>query len=62
VWVPAQSGCGRLNTDTSELSLIALLVADIALLLIMLFGLFRLRFQVHGGGAFGMTQLLWRQV
>jgi len=37
-----------------------MLVTDIALLLIMLGGLFRLRLQ--GGGAFGLSQLLWKQV
>lgn len=35
-------------------------VTDIALLLIMLVGLFRLR--CHGGGTFGLAQVLWRQV
>jgi len=37
-----------------------MLVTDIALLLIMLVGLLRLRLQV--GGLFGLAQLLWRQV
>jgi len=37
-----------------------MLVTDIALLLIMLVGLLRLR--LHGGGTFGLAQLLWRQV
>jgi len=37
-----------------------MLVTDIALLLIMLVGLLRLR--VRGDGTFGLAQLLWRQV
>ena len=37
-----------------------MLVTDIALLLIMLGGLFRLRRAC--GGAFGLTQLMWKQV
>jgi hypothetical protein len=37
-----------------------MLVTDIALLLIMLGGLFRMR--LRGGGVFGLSQLLWKQV
>jgi len=37
-----------------------MLVTDVALLLIMLVGLLRLR--VRGVGTFGLAQLLWRQV
>lgn len=37
-----------------------MLVTDIALLLIMLLGLFRLR--LRGVGTYGLVQLLWRQV
>ena len=48
-----------MNTDISVLYLLPSLVTDVALLLIMLVGLCRLR---HDGGAFGLTQLLWRQV
>ena len=35
-------------------------VSDIALLLIMFVGLFRLR--LRGGGTFGLARLLWKQV
>jgi hypothetical protein len=37
-----------------------MVVTDIFLLLMMLIGLLRLR--SHGGGTFGLTQLLWQQV
>ena len=37
-----------------------MVVTDIVLLLIMLVGLLRLR--RHGGGTFGVTHLLWKQV
>ena len=36
-----------------------MLITDISLLLIMLVGLFRLR---RHGSAFGLNQVLWRQV
>jgi len=60
VWLPAQRACVPVNAESSELNIIAMLVTDIALLLIMLGGLFNLR--RNGGGEFGLTQLLWRQV
>jgi len=37
-----------------------MLVADIALLFVMLVGLFRIR--LHSGGTFGLVEHLWRQV
>jgi hypothetical protein len=37
-----------------------MVVTDIALLLTMLVGLLHLR--CHGGGSFGIAQLLWKQV
>jgi len=55
-WSLAQLNCVPVNTDISVLYLVSALVTDIALLLIMLFGLCRLR---HGGGTLGLTQLLW---
>jgi hypothetical protein len=48
------------NDKSSPITLIAMVVADIALLLIMLAGLLHLR--CHGGGTFGIAQLLWKQV
>jgi len=48
------------NNESHSLTLIAMVVTDIALLLIMLVGLLRLR--RHGGGTFGIAQLLWKQV
>jgi hypothetical protein len=46
--------------ESNVLNLVAMLVTDIALLLIMFAGLIRLRRQ--GGFKFGLIQLLWRQV
>jgi hypothetical protein len=43
-----------------KLNLIASFVTDIALLLMMLVGLLRLR--NHDGGTFGLVQVLWKQV
>lgn len=47
-------------SDPSDLGFIPTIVADIALLLIILAGLLVLR--RNGGGEFGLTRLLWRQV
>jgi len=58
-WAPVQQTCLPENTDISTLNLIAMLVTDVTLLVIMLVGLIRLSH--HDGGAFGLTQLLWRQ-
>jgi hypothetical protein len=60
VWVPAQQTCVRVNIEGSELALVAVPVADIALLLIMLVGLLRLR--RRGGGMSDLAQVLWKQV
>ncbi len=43
-----------------KLSTIAIFANDIILILIMLFGLYRLR--RHGGGLVGLGRLLWNQV
>jgi len=51
-------GCVSLHTEKNVLTLVNLLVTDLALLLTMLVGLLRLR----QGGAYGLTQLLWKQV
>ena len=54
--------CVVTNAESGTPSLVAAGVAatDIALLLIMLVGLFRMR--RDGGGMFGLAQVLWRQV
>ncbi|KAF8261255.1 hypothetical protein EI94DRAFT_1810575 [Lactarius quietus] len=57
-WMPAQSVCGVLNTDSSKKNIIAVLVSDVALLLTMLVGLLRLR---RSSTMFGFGQLLWKQ-
>jgi hypothetical protein len=59
-WLPAERTCVPVNLESSVLNLVAMLVTDIALLLIMFVGLIRLRH--HGGFKFGLIQLLWRQV
>jgi hypothetical protein len=52
--------CVSLHTENSVESLVNLLVTDVVLLLIMLVGLLRIR--LGGSSAYGMTQLLWKQV
>lgn len=52
--------CAPVNIESTELNMIAMAITDIALLLIMLVGLFRLRH--HGHDMFGLAQVLWRQV
>jgi hypothetical protein len=59
-WVNAELGCFSINGESNAPTLISMLVTDIALLLIMLGGLFRLR--RHCDPKFGLTQLLWTQV
>jgi len=58
-WVPAMSTCAISNVHTTKLNLIPMLIADTALLLIMLIGLLRLGF--HESGVFGLGRLMWRQ-
>ena len=52
--------CTPDHIKNSALKIVTTSVTDIALLLIMLVGLFRLR--SRGGGVFRLAQLLWRQV
>jgi len=52
--------CALPNIESTELNMIAMAITDIALLLIMLVGLFRLRHS--GNDMFGLAQVLWRQV
>jgi len=56
---PGQLTCVQVNLESTLLNLIAVPFTDIALLLIMLIGLLRLR--GHGGSMFGITKVLWRQ-
>jgi len=58
-WVPHYLTCGPPNTHSNILAITAMLVSDIALL-IMLIGLLRLRHR--GGGIFDLGRLLWKQV
>ena len=52
--------CVPVDSEDNPPTLISMLVTDIALLLIMLGGLFRLHRSY--GGAFGLTQHMWKQV
>jgi hypothetical protein len=58
-WVPAQSVCEVLNTESSIQTVVAMLVTDVVLLITMLVGLLRLR---PYGTTFGVGKLLWMQV
>lgn len=55
----SQAPCTPVNIESNELNLIAMAITDIALLLFMLVGLFRLRH--HGNDMCGLRQVLWRQ-
>jgi len=52
--------CIPVNIESNELNMIAMAITDIALLLFMLIGLFRLRHR--GNDLCGLRQVLWRQV
>jgi len=58
-WEPLSLSCGQSNIESNKLVITALPVTDLALLLIMLIGLFRIRHR--GGGRFVLGQLLWKQ-
>ncbi|KAF8261254.1 hypothetical protein EI94DRAFT_1746440 [Lactarius quietus] len=57
-WAPAQSVCGVLNTESSKLNVVSVLVSDVVLLLTMLVGLLRMR---RSGTMFSLGKLLWKQ-
>ncbi|KAH9964987.1 hypothetical protein BC827DRAFT_1153903 [Russula dissimulans] len=56
---PHSVACGLPAIRKNKSAIIAMLVADIALLLIMLIGLLRIRHS--GGGRFDLGRLLWKQ-
>jgi hypothetical protein len=56
----SSASCDVANIRSTKLNMIALLVTDIALLLIMLFGLLRLGF--NEPGVYALGHLMWRQV
>ncbi|KAH9977433.1 hypothetical protein BJV74DRAFT_953545 [Russula compacta] len=58
-WVSDEVGCEVVQIEGIQLSTIAALVTDVVLLLIMLFGVFRLR--RDGGGTMALGRLLWNQ-
>ncbi|KAN0141799.1 hypothetical protein V8E53_000261 [Lactarius tabidus] len=57
-WVPAQSVCGVLNSESSNKNVVGTFITDVVLLLTMLVGLLRLR---RRNIMFGFGQLLWKQ-
>jgi len=59
-WDPTVRECIVLNSDSSKLYIIIVVVTDIVLLLTLLIGL--LRWRSDGGGRFGIGGLLWKQV
>ncbi|KAH9977428.1 hypothetical protein BJV74DRAFT_154799 [Russula compacta] len=58
-YVSDEFGCELVRIDGIQLSTIVALVTDVVLLLIMLFGVFRLR--RHDDGTMALGQLLWNQ-
>jgi hypothetical protein len=58
--LPETNTCVILNFDKTKLGVVSSLVTDLALLLIMLFGLLRMR--IEAGGAFVLGRVLWNQV
>ncbi|KAH9984327.1 hypothetical protein BJV74DRAFT_587879 [Russula compacta] len=58
-WVPEQNSCMMVQVECIQLSTVVALVTDVGLLLIMLFGVFRLR--QNGGGTMPLGRLLWNQ-
>ena len=59
-WVPGQQSCIAYNIETTKLDIITTAITTMALLFIVLVGLFRLRLQ--DGGTFSIGRLLWTQV
>ena len=59
-WYSAQLACVPVKNTSSALGFIATILADIVLLLIILAGLVAMRYR--GGGEFGLTRLIWKQV
>jgi hypothetical protein len=58
--MPEDNACVLLNASITKPAVIGSLFSDVALLLIMLIGLLRLR--CRGGGEFSMGRTLWKQV
>ncbi|KAH9984322.1 hypothetical protein BJV74DRAFT_587430 [Russula compacta] len=58
-WEPTQRVCYTLNMESQKFNIVISLANDIALLLIMVVGLLRLRY--HSDGAFKLGRLLWKQ-
>ncbi|KAN0116417.1 hypothetical protein V8E52_006036 [Russula decolorans] len=58
-WDSTQLACGPVKNDSNALGFIATTIADMVLLLIILASLLDMR--CRGGGAFGLTRLLWKQ-
>ncbi|KAH9990081.1 hypothetical protein BJV77DRAFT_1069105 [Russula vinacea] len=58
-WSPEANACIMTNFDSTKYSSISSLSSDLALLIIMLIGLLRLR--CEGGGVFALGRTLWKQ-
>ena len=58
--MPKPGTCVITNIHSTNLNVIAILITDVALLLIMLIGLLRLGF--NEPGVYGLGRLMWRQV
>jgi len=58
-WVPQYISCDTPNIQSNKLAITAMPVTDIALLVIMLIGLLRIRHR--GGGRLDLGRLLWKQ-
>ncbi|KAN0116418.1 hypothetical protein V8E52_006037 [Russula decolorans] len=59
VWYSTQLACGPVKNNSNALGFIATIIANMVLLLIILAGLLDMR--RGGGGAFGLTRLIWKQ-
>ena len=59
-WMSVKGACVVLNIETNKLTMIVILVTDVLLLLIMLFGLLNLRHRNNDTSKLG--RWLWRQV
>jgi len=59
VWFSTQLGCAPAKSNISTFSYIVAIIADMALLLIILTGLLVMRRRI--GGTFGLTRVLWKQ-
>ena len=60
VWYSTELACGPVKSNSNALGFIATIIASMVLLLVILAGLLVMR--GRGGGVFGLTRLIWKQV